>query len=162
MDVRIGAVAATSALQLTPHDAQEWSWRVNYIGTFISVAPDCPADVAAAPTARGGRKSVAVIQHELLTTRPGEHTQEDILWLTHVAHKQLSDADATLQHREQFFAKGQPCLRSSALAKRYGWGFHFDEAGRVKLVPAGSPEYARLQTDPTLDQLTAMRNKRAK
>ncbi|WP_344308138.1 DUF6157 family protein [Brevibacterium samyangense] len=58
------------------------------------------------------------------------------------------------------FARGQPCLRSSPLAKRYGWGFHYDAEGRVALVPVGSPEYEAFVTDDSLTVVKAMRSKR--
>jgi hypothetical protein len=63
--------------------------------------------------------------------------------------------------RERFFSKGQACLRSSPLSKRYGWGTHHDAEGRVALYPVGSAEYERLRTDESLEHLTAMRSKRA-
>lgn len=56
--------------------------------------------------------------------------------------------------------EGQPCLRSSPLAKRYGWGFHYDAEGRVALVPVGSPEYEAFVTDDSLTVVKAMRSKR--
>ena len=63
--------------------------------------------------------------------------------------------------RAAFFAKGQPCLRSSALAKRYGWGIHSDEGGRVALYARESERYAQLAADPHVNHLKAMRNKRS-
>ena len=133
---------------------------MNYFDTFISTAPDCPLANAKAPPLRGTRKSLPRIQYELLHGNPYTYTQEDVLWLAHVIHKELPESDRTAQHRQTFFAKGQPCLRSSPLAKKYGWGFHFDTAGRVALVPAGSPEYARLQEVQRLTQLQALRSRR--
>ncbi len=44
----------------------------------------------------------------------------------------LTDASVVVlagKYRTVNLLKGQACLRSSALAKRYGWGFHFDEQG---------------------------------
>ncbi|MYB76160.1 MAG: hypothetical protein F4X83_03500 [Chloroflexi bacterium] len=133
---------------------------MNYTDTFISTAPDCPLANAKAPPLRGMRKSLPRIQYELLHGSPYTYTQEDVLWLAHVIHKELPESDRTAQHRQAFFTKGQPCLRSSPLAKKYGWGFHFDTDGRVALVPAGSPEYARFQEEQDLRQLHALRNRR--
>ena len=81
--------------------------------------------------------------------------------MAHVIHKDVPDAHQTQQHRDDFFRKGQPCLRSSALAKRYGWGFHFDDEGRVAMVATESSEYAEFLKDPNLRQLPAMRSRRA-
>ena len=137
---------------------------MNYFNTFIAVAADCPVAVATVPTRPAGRRSrkpAHLIQYELLNGHPYRYTQEDVLWQTHVEHKALTAAEATAQARARFFAKGQPCLRASALAKRYGWGFHFDPAGKVALAGLGSAGYERHQNDPELAQLLAMRNRRA-
>lgn len=134
----------------------------NYYATFISVADDCPVEAGEEPPARGGRATAAQVHLHLARDEAGAHTQERILYRTHLNAKGL---DAT-EHPEgsptwqAFFSKGQPCLRSSALAKRYGWGFHFDDAGRVTAVPLGSEAYERFAADPTLRQLKAMRSSR--
>jgi len=134
---------------------------MNYRNTFIGTSPDCPATEATKPAARGTRRSVPLVQYELLEANAYRYTQEDVLWLTHVSHKGLHESQASPEHRRQFFAKGQPCLRSSALAKRYGWGFHFDDDGHVALVASCSPQYAQHRSDKRLAQLDAMRNRRA-
>ena len=52
------------------------------------------------------------------------------------------------------------CMRSSPLPKTYGWGLHFDAAGRVALVSLESPDYERLSRDPGLTQTRALRSRR--
>jgi len=42
-----------------------------------------------------------------------------------------------------FLSMPQPCLRSSVLTKRYGWGFHSDGERRVALYAFELPEYQR-------------------
>lgn len=56
--------------------------------------------------------------------------------------------------------RGDPCLRASPLAKRYGWGFVFDADGKVALVASDSSEYASHAVDRSLMQLKAMKTKR--
>ncbi|MBP3839533.1 MAG: hypothetical protein J6D35_01025, partial [Chryseobacterium sp.] len=58
------------------------------------------------------------------------------------------------------FSKGQACFRSSALSKRYGFGIHHNEEGKVAIYPAGSEEYERLVNDDSVAKVKAMRNKR--
>ena len=60
--------------------------------------------------------------------------------------------------RELFFSKGQPCLRASALTKRYGWGIHYNQEGKIALVPVESPEYKKLLEDPATTKYKAMRS----
>ncbi len=133
---------------------------MNYVHTFISIASDSLATTAEVPTIKGKRKTIPLIQYELLTGNPYAYTQEDLLWITHTVHKSIPPSEATASARRVFFAKGQPCLRSSALAKKYGWGFHFDGEGHIALVPTGSAKYNQLATKKDLLQLAAMRSKR--
>ena len=134
----------------------------NYHSTFIAVAEDCPVQVAMEPPQRGARTSAAQIHLAMARDHAGTYTQEQILFHTHLHTKGLDPTD----HPEQgetwvaFFSKGQPCLRTSPLAKRYGWGLLFDDHGRVTAVARESELYDRLLRDPRLRQLRAMRSKR--
>lgn len=123
----------------------------NYTNTFIAVAEDCRASVGEAPPDKEP-KSLARAQYELLIGQPYQFTSDDVLYETQAKPRGLS--------REEFFSKGQPCLRAAALGKRYGWGSHHYEEGKVALYGVGSPEYERLAKDPHLKQLKAMRGSR--
>jgi hypothetical protein len=72
---------------------------------------------------------------------------------------------STGETRDQILArirsKSLPCLRCSPLAKRYGWGFHFDAEGKIAVHPAGSSSYKKLAADRSLEQVPAMRSKKA-
>lgn len=134
----------------------------NYYATFIAVAEDCPAEVALEPQQRGARTSAAQIHLSMARDHAGTYTQEQILFRTHLNAKGLDPTE----HPEDgetwaaFFSKGRPCLRTSPLAKRYGWGLLFDDHGRVTAVPRGSTLYDDLVRDPELRQLRAMRSSR--
>lgn len=120
---------------------------MNYLDTFITVADDSPTASSIVPEERGGKKTVAVIQYEILAGHPYEYTQEEILFLTHARHKEIPAATLKANGkklREEFFAKEQPCLRTSPLARKYGWGFHFDPQGKVALYSVESKEYKQL------------------
>ncbi|OEU85378.1 hypothetical protein DB35_15285 [Streptomyces abyssalis] len=120
---------------------------MNYFGTLIAVADDCPVTRGVVPAARGGRKTVAVLQYEMLTERPGRLTQEDVLFESWFLRRPgaggLAGPEAAAL-REEFFSKEQPCLRASPLPKKYGFGLLFDDDGLVTLCPVESGEYARL------------------
>ncbi|MGJ9412675.1 DUF6157 family protein [Aeromicrobium sp. CF4.19] len=124
----------------------------DYVDTFISVAPDCPATTAQAPPEREPA-TLAQRQLEMLRHAPYEHTSDDVVFASQGEPKGLT--------REEFFSKGQPCLRSSPLVKRYGWGVHADAEGRVALVPVESGRYRELAADPALTQRSGMRSRRA-
>ncbi|SFS30549.1 DUF6157 family protein [Saccharopolyspora flava] len=123
----------------------------NYRDTFIEVAADCPVAQAEEPPLRAS-PSVARVQFDMLVDAPYRYTSDDVVYESQGRRKGLS--------REEFFAKGQPCLRASPLTKRYGWGVHSDARGRIALVPAGSPEYRRFADDPDLAHVTAVRSRR--
>ena len=118
---------------------------MNYVDSFITVAEDCPVRESVVPQAKSEKnKSVAAIQYELLADAPYVYTQEDVLFQTYIRRQgiPLNDLEArgdTL--REEFFSKPQPCLRTSPLARKFGWGFHCDRAGKVALYPRESTEY---------------------
>jgi hypothetical protein len=130
-----------------------------YKNTFIQVAPDCPAHEGAAPLQRGDSKSIATLEYEMLSGHPYEFTQEEVQFAVHLAHKAIPSAE-TEKERKAYFSGPHACLRASALAKRYGWGFHFDADGKVALVSKESAEYERFSKDESLQQFFAMRSKR--
>ncbi len=119
---------------------------MNYTRSLIAVADDCPVKKSAVPEPRAGKATIATLQYEMLDGHPYEHTQEDVLfesWLRRQPGKRPADPELPRLWKE-FFSKDQPCLRSSPLPKKYGWGLLFDEQGRVALCPMESREYQRL------------------
>lgn len=130
----------------------------NYRTTFIEVAEDCPVDHAEEPPV-GDRPTIAALHYRLIAEQPYMRTSDDVIFTTHALRQGIDPDDAAA--REAFFAKGQPCLRSSPLGKRYGWGLDHDEEGRVALVPRESEEYALRAADPAVAHTRAMRSRRA-
>ena len=126
----------------------------NYAGAFIEVAEDCAVEARTVPPERTPA-TVARLQHDTLADAPVRFTSDEIVFDVHAARAGVPAADRDAA-RAAFFSRGQPCLRSSALAKAYGWGFHFDEAGRVALVASGSKQYRALAADDSVAHLRAM------
>jgi hypothetical protein len=131
----------------------------NYLDTFIDVADDCAAPAAQEPPVKD-TPTVAQLHYALIAERPYALTSDDVVFETHVRRAGIADEDRAAA-REAFFSKGQPCLRSSPLGKRYGWGIHSDAEGRVALYPRESDDYARLSADPGIAHTRAMRSRRA-
>lgn len=132
----------------------------NYIDAFISVAEDCPGDAAVIPPERAA-PTAARLQYDLLVTHPYRYTSDELLLAVGEARNPDTPEEAGAR-RAAFFAKGQPCLRTSPLARRYGWGIHHDGEGRVALFPRESEEYRRLDGDAGLKQVRAMRGGRGR
>jgi hypothetical protein len=133
---------------------------MNYCDTLIEVAGDCPAAKGQVPQARGGKKTKAVVEHELLVNHPYTYTEEDIAFEVYAVLHDIPKA-SWRKEREKFLSKGHPHLRVSALAKRYGWGFHNNAEGKVALIAVESPEYRRLMKDPRVTKVKAFRSTRA-
>lgn len=62
-----------------------------YSDTLVAVADDCPVTSSAIPTARSGKKTVAVLQYEMLAEEPHVFTQEDVLFESWLARQDIAD-----------------------------------------------------------------------
>ncbi|HYG40613.1 MAG TPA: DUF6157 family protein [Cytophagales bacterium] len=131
----------------------------NYQNTFIVIADDCPASNGEVPPMKGDSKTVATIQYEMVSKNPYRFTSDDVLFRVFAERKDLTESELE-QAREQFFSKGQACLRASPLTKRYGWGVHSDEDGKIALYGCDSVEYKKLAEDKTLKVVKAMKSAR--
>jgi hypothetical protein len=129
----------------------------NYENTFIEIAEDCPSPAGEMPPLKGGKKSVANFQFDMLYDHPYEYTSDDILYAVFATRAEISNADWEEQ-RQVFFSKGQPCFRASPLTKRYGWGIHSDEKGKVAMYGAETAAYQRFLEDPSITKVKAMRS----
>jgi len=131
----------------------------NSYDTFIEVADDCPVAAAEIPKAKGDAKTVPVLQYEMIANHPYRYTQEDVLFEVYAIRNDIKEEEKQAA-REKFFSKGQPCLRTSSLGKRYGWGIHNDAQGRVALYAIESDEYKKFMNDASLKHVKAMRASR--
>jgi len=104
----------------------------NYINTFILVADDSKAFVGAVPPDKDNIKSTASIQFELISNNPYKYVSDDVVLMVHAYRNDLI-AEEYEKARAELFSKGQACLRSSPLTKRYGWGIHFNQEGKIAL-----------------------------
>jgi len=130
----------------------------NYLETFIEVAEDCPVDKAEIPPLKNGKKTIAFLHYELIHNHPYQFTSDDVIFATYAEKNGIKEMELEAK-REVFFSKGQPCLRSSPLTKRYGWGVHSDQDGKVAIYPMESNEYAQYR-EQAAKRLRGMRSKR--
>lgn len=131
----------------------------NYSDVFIEVAVDCPVSAGTVPPVKGDKRTVAHIQFEMIRKHPYRFTSDDVVFGVYAEKNGLTEA-AYSQARQQFFSKGQPCLRTSPLCKRYGWGIHSDSKGRIALYGRETEAYTRLMADEQLKKVKAMRSAR--
>ncbi len=132
----------------------------NYYNTFIEIAEDCPIDFGEVPPSKVDKKSIANYQFDMIGANPYKYNSDDVIFTVYAIRNGIPEGEWG-EARKQFFSKGQPCLRSSPLTKRYGWGIHHDAEGRVAMYPAESKEYQAYLQDDSIKKTKAMRSKRA-
>jgi hypothetical protein len=132
----------------------------NYVNTFIEVADDCPTSTAELPPQKADKETVATLHFSKIYEHPYRYTSDDVIFGTHAVRNDIPREEMK-EARTVFFSKGQACLRCSPLGKRYGWGIHHDEHGKVALYPMESAEYKKFIKDKALAHVKAMRSKRS-
>jgi hypothetical protein len=130
---------------------------VNYVNTLIAIADDCPVSEAIVPPRNDEKPTIAAEQFRLLADRPYQLTSEDVIFEIH-ADKQGIPATERPAAREAYYATPRACLRTSPLAKKFGWGLHSDADGKLALIPVGSDRYRELLSDPETATVKAMRS----
>lgn len=129
----------------------------NYTDTVIAPSEDTRATAASPPPA--GKRTVAELQFERLFGHDYEWTSDDLLFDVHCERKGIAESERAAA-REEFFGKGQPCLRASPLAKTYGWAFHFDHSGAIALLPMGSAQLEEVAAQEGVTVRMALRSSR--
>lgn len=127
--------------------------------TFITAADDSDAIMGRVPPARDGERTIARLHYDLLTDHPYEFDLDSFNFEVYCLKNHIAPEHRDA-HRAEFFAKGHPCMRASPLTKTYGFGAHYDGAGRIAVYPVDSRAYARFVADPAIRKEPAMRSKR--
>ncbi|MTH53353.1 hypothetical protein GKZ89_07985 [Bacillus mangrovi] len=129
-----------------------------YQNTLITASDDSGKTSAAVPAARGGKPTAASIEYELIVNNPYRYTQEDVQFQSHLARY---PEQAGLS-RDEFFSNPKACFRASPLVKKFGWGIHYDQQGKIALIELQSPQYAQLLNDESVTVLKGIRSSRKK
>lgn len=137
------------------------SYTVNYTNTLIQIADDSVNTKGVIPVPRAGKETIASRQYALLHKHPYKFTSDALLFQIH-AERAGIPGENLAEEQNRFFSKPQACLRASPLPKKYGWGIHSDENGRIALVDSSSPTYQRLLQDDRAKKVKAMRSAREK
>lgn len=130
---------------------------------FIEIAPDCTLKEAVIPPKGNAKKTIATIEYELLSSKPYTYTLEELKFAIHVQQKQISPIELKTQRKQlldEFLTKPYTCMRASPLTKKYGWGAHYDEHGKIAIYAVGSREYLRLVADKNVNKFFALRSNR--
>lgn len=74
--------------------------------------------------------------------------------------KNQINSDQLDDFREHFFQKPKACFRASALVKKYGWGIHYDDEGKLAIYDVNSEGYEQFLNSDKTTLLKGMRSKR--
>ena len=133
------------------------SHTTNYYNTFIGIADDSVTAKGEIPPLKGDKKTVATLQFEIIHKNPYQFTSDEVLFQVFAERNEITDGEMD-DARKQFFSKGQPCLRASTLTKRYGWGIHFNELGKIALYGTETEKYIQFLSDTSLKRFQAVRS----
>ena len=131
----------------------------NYYNTLIEVSEDTKAICGTKPPSKGEKKTVGELQYELIQNNRYIYTSDDIIFQVYALRNKVSENDYE-KARTVFFSKGQPCLRSTPLAKTYGFGIHHNNEGKIALFGMETRQYKNLLADPAIKKVKAMRSSR--
>jgi Family of unknown function (DUF6157) len=112
----------------------------NYINTFLVIADDCTIQFGTVPPLKGDNRTAANIQFDMIINHPYQYTSDDVLFQVFAVKNELTKKEY-LEARATYFSKGQPCFRASAITKRYGWGMHHNEEGKIAIFGCETKEY---------------------
>lgn len=141
--------------------ATQKTHTTNFTNTFIKVAADCPVQLAKIPQIKKDIQTVANIQFEMVAHNPYKYTSDEVIFQVFATKNKITGTALQLE-KEMFFSKGQACFRCSPLTKRYGWGLHCNENGKIALYALESEEYKKLSKDENLTIVKAMRTTKIK
>lgn len=132
-----------------------------YTDTLITLAPDCPIDESELPIAKK-KKPAHLHEYELLTAKPYTYNHKEFVFEIYLLKKDLAGLsdDERQAVWDTLHSKGQPCMRASALCKRYGFGAHYNSEGKIAIYPVESEKYQELLADSAVEKRPAMRSKR--
>ena len=131
----------------------------NYTNTLIEIAEDSPVSKAVIPVVKNEKKTIANYQFEKLSKQPLKYTSDELLFEIFAERNDISSSELE-QEKQNYFSKGQACLRTSPLAKKNGFGIFHNQNSKVKLIPAESEEYQQLLKDDSIKKVKAMRSKK--
>lgn len=130
-----------------------------YKNTFITVSEDSLVSSAIVPASKPEKPTIASIEYDLIKNNPYKYTQEDVQFQTYLFKNHI-ESNHTDELREQFFAKPKACFRASPLVKKYGWGIHYDDQGKIAIFDASSEAYHEFLNSANITVLKGMRSKR--
>lgn len=118
----------------------------NYCNVLIQVAEDCPAQKGLTPDSKN---EIAYIGYDELSKNPYKYTELEFYRQVH--HVCRSKPELKIETYD---------IRRSVLCKKYGWGIHIDESGRLALVGCETEKYKELLNNILVDKVNSFKKSR--
>ncbi|MGE7989176.1 DUF6157 family protein [Lysinibacillus fusiformis] len=132
---------------------------MSYKNTFIKISEDSEVTSAVTPLPRNNKPTIASIEFDLIKHNPYKYTEADVQFQTYLIKNQI-ESNSFDEISKQFFQKSKACFRASPLVKKYGWGIHYDDEGKLALYDVNSEEYEQFLHSDQITLLNGMCSKR--
>lgn len=133
---------------------------MSYKNTFIKISEDSEVNSAITPLPRNNKPTIASIEYDLISNNPYKYTQEDVQFQTYLMKNQIN-SEPLDELRKHFLQKPKACFRASPLVKKYGWGIHYDDEGKLAIYDVNSEVYEQFLHSDNVTLLKGMRSKRS-
>jgi len=134
---------------------------MSYKNAFITISDDSDVHNAIVPLPKNHKPTIASIEYDLISKNPYKYTQEDVQFYTYLIKNNIEfQQDKIGELRDDFFKKPKACFRASPLVKKFGWGIHYDDEGKIALYPVNSEDYSSFLQSDTIKIIKGMRSKR--
>jgi len=130
---------------------------MSYKNTFIEISEDSVVNSAITPLPRNNKPTIASIEYDLISNNPYKYTQEDVQIQTYLIKNQIK-SDELDEIRKHFFQKPKAWFRASPLVKKYGWGIHYDDEGKLAIYDVNSERYEQFLKSGNITLLKGMRS----
>jgi hypothetical protein len=119
---------------------------------LIQVAEDCPVSQGTIPATKREVETIAMIQYDELTKYPYQYNEQEFHEQVNLVRRGKKSGEVNL---------GRYDIRRNALSKKYGWGIHINEEGKLALVGCETYKYKQLEQDILVDKVKSYRIKKA-
>ena len=117
---------------------------MNRKNVLIEIAEDCGIKRGTIPETEKSSDTITMIQYDELSKNPYKYNEYEFQKQVH--HIRREKPELNIDKYD---------IRRSELCKKYGWGIHINEEGKVALVGAETDQYKALQVNPSIKKVSA-------
>ena len=123
---------------------------MNRRNVLIQVAEDCPENKGTKPLSERMHDTIACIQFDELSKNPYKYNEEEFQKQVHHIRRGKTELNITKYD-----------IRRSELSKKWGWGIHINEGGKLALVGCEIEKYKELSNNSLVQKFGAYKAHKA-